>query len=174
MLASLDLLLIGKLMGAELLAGAAIGLIFKLFVKIRADGDRNLQTFSAADYSSPHFGTELPKNAFDAFSLSPEFVIVKTSDSNLLSERYVGFFGSYSQATYENGKYRDHEYSALTSPMYLCVVFIPIVVGFFSLFLSMSNDITNALFCSGVVWMFVTTVMINIGAVISTDQRSDE
>lgn len=155
-----DLLLIVKIMGLELLLGTISGFTLKLLERRKVAYDSSLEVFSATEYSSQNFGRSLPPNAFDAFSPYPEFVVVTTLDDNLTKEKFIGFFGSYTQAIYENGNYVRHEFSALTSPIYLSVVFIPIIVGFSSLFFPFRTNSLVSVLYSGIIWMVTTTLML--------------
>jgi len=166
LISNMNFTLIGKLMLLEFIAGATIGYAFKLVSKLKATVDSNLQVLPVTEYSFQNPSRQIPKNAFDAFAPSPEFVIIKSLDGKVVSEQVFSFFGAFSQAVYVDGEHRGYEYSATTSPMYLCIVFLPLVVGFLSLLFSYEDEIFNSLFCSGVVWLFTTTAILNLREII--------
>jgi|GEM_PF-2702249 len=143
-------------MGFELLLGAIIGFILTQVIRIRASRISNVQVIPARRYDSSYFGRSFPKHGFDAFCLPPEFVVVQSEDNEIFSEEFYTLLGSSTKATYENGRYNGHGYSALRSPVYLCTVVIPILVGFFPAILPFIGQLFEPLLFSGMAWMFIT------------------
>jgi hypothetical protein len=153
---SLDFILIGKCMAVELFLGVFAGIIVKFAAKFNASRTNSVQAFRATDYSSRHFGRNFPRGAFDLFKLPPEFVVVQYDSNEVISEKFFTFLGDSTKAEYQNGEYRGHGFSALSSPIYLTTVVIPIVLGFFPSLLPFVNKIGSPLLFSGLAWMFIT------------------
>ncbi|MDY6940660.1 MAG: hypothetical protein SWY16_23750 [Cyanobacteriota bacterium] len=153
---SFDFALIGKYLIAELLIGICIGVAIKYIAQFKANQADNTQIFSAKDYSSIYFGTNFPRGEFDPFKLPPEFVIVRYSNDRVICEEFFTFLGDSTKATYENGQCQGYEFSVASSPIYLCTVVIPIVLGFFPSILSFYETVGIPLLISGLFWMFVT------------------
>lgn len=153
---SLDFILIGKCMAVELFLGVFAGIIVKFAAKFNASRANDVQVFRATDYSSRHFGRNFPRGAFDPFKLPPEFVIVQYDSDEVISENFFPLLGDSTKAEYQNGEYRGHGFSALSSPVYLTTVVIPIVLGFFPALLPFINKIGSPLLFSGLAWMFIT------------------
>lgn len=162
-----DIALIAKYMTVELLIGAVIGLISKQVAKSNASSASDLHVVPARDYTSSYFGRNFPRHAFDTFRLPPEFVIVQSANGEILGEEFFTFLGSSTKARYENGEYKGHSFSALTSSMYFCTVVIPIVAGFFpALTLPFGKAFIPLLF-SGVTWLFIGVLIQTLTTVIS-------
>jgi hypothetical protein len=153
---SIDLILIGKYMAAELLIGIIVGITVKYVAKFNASRASDIQVFPATEYSSRHFGKNFPRGAFDFFKLPPEFVLVQYADNEVVCENFFTFLGDSTKAEYRDGQYRGHGFSALSSPIYLFTVVIPIVLGFFPALLPLINKIGGSLLMSGLIWMFMT------------------
>jgi uncharacterized protein (DUF433 family) len=153
---SLDFILIGKWMAVELFLGVFAGIIVKFAAKFNASHSNSVQVFRATDYSSRYFGRNFPRGAFDPFKLPPEFIVVQYDSNEVISENFLTFLGDSTKAEYQNGEYRGHGFSALSSPVYLTTVVIPIVLGFFPALLPFINKIVSPLLFSGLAWMFIT------------------
>ena len=151
-----DLALISKCMIVELAIGIVVGFILKQVAKISANRTSNLQVIPSNEYTSPHFAKNFPRHAFDIFQLPPEFVIVQSVSDQLISEDFYTSLGSSTKVRYENEEYRGYGYSALTAPVYLCTVVIPIVVGFFPALLPFIGKTFSPLLYSGMTWMFLS------------------
>jgi hypothetical protein len=151
-----DLLLIAKFAIGELLIGIISGIIFKLVMKYNADRDRNCQVFEPKAYRSILLGENSPRHFGDAFLLSPEFVIVKSSNGEVISEEFFTFLGASSKFVYEHGIYKCDDFLTFTYPVYLFTVIIPIVVGFFPSLLPFIGKFFSSLVYSGMVWLFLT------------------
>jgi hypothetical protein len=156
---SFDLILISQYMAVEFLIGIIAGIIVKYLAKFNASRVGNAQVFSAKDYSSIHFGKDFPRRSFDLLSLPPEFVIVQHTEQEVVCEEFFTIFGSSIKAEYRNGQYRMHGISALSSPLYLFTVVIPTALGFFSASMSLLDKIGILLLISGVVWIFITSLV---------------
>lgn len=173
-LGDLDILLIAKYMGIELLIGAMVGVIFKQIMKMRANGISDSQVISARDYTSTYFGNDFPKHAFEVFRLPPDFVIVQSKNDAVISEEYFSVFGSATKATYKNGKYQGHGYSAFSSPVYLCTVVLPILVGFFPSLLPFVGKIFEPCLFSGLAWSVMTFVLPALFLIFNQTSGSQE
>jgi hypothetical protein len=155
MLQDFNTVVILKYIIVDLLIGIAVGFILKQAIKINANRTSNLQVISAKDYTSSYFGKNFPKHAFDIFQLSPEFVVLQSANDQVISEDFYTFLGSSTKAQYENEEYRGHGYSALSSPVYLCTVVLPIAIGFFPALLPFVGKAFSPLLYSGMGWMFL-------------------
>lgn len=173
-LGDLDILLIAKYMGIELLIGTMVGFIFKQIMKMRANGISNSQIISARDYMSTYFGNDFPKHAFEVFRLPPDFVIVQSENDAVISEEYFSFFGSATKATYKNGEYQGHGYSAFSSPVYLCTVVFPILVGFFPSLLPFVGKIFEPFLFSGLAWSLMTFLLPALFSIFNQTSTSQE
>ncbi len=151
-----DLLLIAKFAIGELLIGIIAGIIFKLVMKFNAYKDSNCQIFEPKAYNSIKFGKFSPRHFGDALLLSPEFIVVKSLDGQVISEEFFTFLGASSKFIYENGIFKGGEFSFLIYPVYLFTVIIPILVGFFPSFLPFVDKLFSPLLYSGIVWLFST------------------
>ena len=156
MFSGFDLLLIAKFEIGELLIGIIAGIIFKLVMKINANQDSNCQIFKPKEYTSIKFGKFAPRYFGDALLLSPEFIIVKSLDGQVISEEFLTFLGASSTFVYENGIYKGSEFSFLIYPVYLFTVIVPIVVGFFPSLLPFVGQFFSPLLYSGIVWLCST------------------
>ena len=156
MFSGFDLLLIAKFAIGELLIGIIAGIIFKLVMKFNANQDSNCQIFESKAYNSIKFGKFAPRHFGDALLLSPEFIIVKSLDGQVISEEFFTFLGASSKFVYENGIYKGGEFSFLIYPVYLFTVIVPIVVGFFPSLLPFVGQLFSPLLYSGIVWLFST------------------
>lgn len=173
-LGDLNILLIAKYMGIELLIGAMVGVIFKQIMKMRANGISDSQAISARDYTSTYFGNDFPKHAFEVFRLPPDFVIVQSKNDAVISEEYFSVFGSATKATYKNGKYQGHGYSAFSSPVYLCTVVLPILVGFSPSLLPFVGKIFEPCLFSGLAWSVMTFVLPALFPIFNQTSGSQE
>ena len=151
-----NLLLIAKFAIGELLIGIIAGIIFKLVMKFNANQDSNCQIFEPKTYNSIKFGKFTPRHFGDALLLSPEFIVVKSLNGQVISEEFFTFLGASSKFVYENGIYQGGEFSFLIYPVYLFTVIIPIVVGFFPSLLPFVGKLFSPLLYSGIVWLFST------------------
>ena len=151
-----NLLLIAKFAIGELLIGIIAGIIFKLVMKFNANQDSNCQIFEPKTYNSIRFGKFTPRHFGDALLLSPEFIVVKSLNGQVISEEFFTFLGASSKFVYENGIYQGGEFSFLIYPVYLFTVIIPIVVGFFPSLLPFVGKLFSPLLYSGIVWLFST------------------
>ena len=151
-----DLLLVAKFAIGELLIGIIAGIIFKLVMKFNANQDNNCQIFEPKAYSSIKFGKFSPRHFGDALLLSPEFIVVKSLNGQVISEEFFTFLGASSKFVYENGIYKGGEFSFLIYPVYLFTVIIPIMVGFFPSLIPFIGKFFSPLLYSGIAWLFLT------------------
>jgi hypothetical protein len=151
-----ELLLIAKFAIGELLIGIIAGIILKLVMKFNADRDSNCQIFKPKAYSSIKFGKFSPRHFGDALLLPPEFVIVKSLNSQVISEEFFTSLGASSKFAYENGVFKGGEFSILIYPVYLFTVIVPIMVGFFPSLLPFIGKSFSPLLYSGIGWLFST------------------
>ena len=151
-----DLVVISKCMIVELAIGIVVGFILKQVAKIGANRTSDLQVISSSEYISRHFAKNFPRHAFDIFQLPPEFVIVQSVNDRVISEDFYTSLGSSTKVLYDNEEYRGYGYSALTAPVYLCTVVIPIVVGFFPALLPFIGKTFSPLLYSGMTWRFLS------------------
>ncbi|WP_310485165.1 hypothetical protein [Chamaesiphon sp. VAR_48_metabat_403] len=154
-----DLLLIAKFAIGELLIGIISGIIFKLVIKFNADRDSNCQIFESKAYSSIEFGKFAPRHFGDAFLFSPEFVIVRSSNGEVISEKFLTFLGASSKFVYENGISKGGDFLIFTYPVYLSTVILPIIVGFFPSLLPFIGKFFSPLLYSGIAWLFLTFLL---------------
>jgi hypothetical protein len=144
----------------ELLIGIVAGIVFKQAAKLKARQDVDCQILSPNEYTSIGFKSGFPKHFADAFLLPPEFVIFKSSNGIVVSEEFITFLGAFSKFIYENGVLKGGTSSALTYPVYLMTVLIPILIGFVPSFFSSvfpsAGSFFPSLLYSGFIWMFLT------------------
>jgi hypothetical protein len=153
-----DMASISKYMGMEFLIGAVIGLVIKQLTMVNSRSSSDLQVISGKEYTATYPDRNLVKHPFDIFLLNPEFVILKTEGGTVTKEEFYTFFGASMKISYENGN-KQYDGSALTSPIYLCTVLIPIVAGFFPSLLPFVGQYFSPLLYSGLVWMFLTFLL---------------
>jgi hypothetical protein len=84
---------------------------------------------------------------------------VKSSNGEVVSEKFFTFLGASSKFVYENGIYKGRKFSILIYPVYLFTVILPIVIGFFPSLLPFIGKFFTPLFYSGIVWLFLTFLM---------------
>lgn len=161
-------------MGIELLIGAMVGFIFKQIMKMRANGISGSQVISVHDYTSSYFGNTFPRHAFEVFRLSPDFVIVQSEHDEVISEQYFSLLGSATKASYTNGEYQGHGYSAFSSPVYLCTVVFPILVGFFPSLLPFVGKIFEPFLFSGLAWSLMTFLLPALFSIFNQTSTSQE
>jgi hypothetical protein len=143
-------------MVGELLLGGCVGLVVKYVARFGATQSSDTRVFVAKDYSSTYFGKNFPRAAFDPFQFPREFIIVQYVNDEVVSEEFFTFLGDSTKAIYQNGQYRGHGYSVLSSPVYFFTVLIPIMLGFFTAFLPFVGEVGMPLLISGLIWMFLT------------------
>jgi hypothetical protein len=151
-----DPLLITKFTICELILGIIAGIIFKQVIKFNANQDINCQIFEPKAYTSIKFGQFSPRHFGDAFLLSPEFIIVKSLNGEVISEEFITFLGASSKFLYEYGVYKGGDFSAWMYPVYISTVIIPIVIGFFPSLLPFVGKFFSPLLYSGIAWLFLT------------------
>lgn len=151
-----DLLLIAKFAIGELLLGIVAGITFKEVMRFNANKDSNCQIFEPKAYSSILLGELSPRHFGDAFLLSPEFVIVRSSNGEVISEEFFTFLGASSKFVYENGIYKGDDLLIFTYPVYLFTVILPIIIGFFPSLLPFTDKFFSSLVYSGIAWIFLT------------------
>jgi hypothetical protein len=160
-----DMLLTTKFAIGELIIGIIAGMIFKQVIKLNATKDSNCQILRPEAYSSIKFGKFSPRHLGDAFLLSPEFIIVKSSNDEVISEEFLTSLGASSKFLYENGVYKGGDFLAWVYPVYLLTVIIPIVIGFFPSLLPFVGKFSSPLLYSGIIWLFLTfLIQILIGS----------
>jgi hypothetical protein len=149
---------ISKYMGIEFFIGAVLGFMIKKLAITNFRNISNYQIISAKDYVDRYPDRSLLKHPFDIFLLTPEFIGLRMENETITREDFYTFFGASMKITYENGS-KKYDGSALTSPIYLCTVLIPIVVGFFPSLLPLIGKYFSPLLYSGLVWMFLTFLL---------------
>ncbi len=153
-----DIASISKYMVVEFFIGAVVGLVIKQLTIANSRSMSDVQVISAKEYTATYPDRNLLRNPFDIFLLIPEFVILKTENETIAREEFYTFFGASMKISYEDG-IEKYDGSALTSPIYLCTVLIPIVVGFFPSLLPFIGQYFSPLLYSGLVWMFLTFLL---------------
>ena len=118
------------LLVAELLVGSAVGVVIKFVVPRQAKHSESCQVIAARNYVSLKFGRNFPEYGFDPLSLPTNFVIVEKLDGLVVRERFYTFLGSCYEVVYKDGEYKEIQYSALSSPLYVCAVLLPTLIGF--------------------------------------------
>ncbi len=149
---------ISKYMGGEFIIGAVTGLVIKRLTIFNSRNASDLQLISAKEYTARYPDRNLLKHPFDLFLLTPEFVILRMENETIAQEGFYTFFGASMKISYENGS-KKYDGSALTSPIYLCTVLVPIVIGFFPSLLPFVGKYFSPLLYSGLVWMFLTFLL---------------
>jgi hypothetical protein len=148
-----------QLMAIELAIGCFTGLIVKQVVKIKAKNDVNIQIVSPDEYSSIHFGNNIPKDSLDIFLLLPtEFILLTSEDNQIVCEDFRAFFGSSRKAKYESGILKSYG-SFDIEPVYLCTVLIPIAIGFFLSFSSLVGEYFRPVLYSGFLWIILVFLL---------------
>jgi hypothetical protein len=158
MFGDFDIASISKYMGIEFIIGAVIGLVIKQLTIVNSRNTSDLQVISGKEYTAAYPDRNLLRHPFDIFLLTSEFVILKTEHGTITKEEFYTFFGASMKISYENGS-KKYDGSALTSPIYLCTVLIPIVVGFFPSLLPFVGQYFSPLLYSGLLWMFLTFLL---------------
>jgi hypothetical protein len=153
----LTVLLIVNYMAGEFILGTLLGISFKLITKFNASRSTDVRVYAASDYSSKHFGKNFPRGGgFDLFQLSPELIVVEYSGDKIVRESFYTFLGNSIKAEYQDGKLTSTASSALSAPIYLVTVVIPILFGFFTIRFPTLHKIGIPLLVSGLIWMFIT------------------
>ncbi|WP_299410366.1 hypothetical protein [Acaryochloris sp. IP29b_bin.148] len=131
----LGIVLILKMMLAELLLGVTIGIGKKELARLQAMAMPTKRVFSARAYTSPSFGSELPRGSFNLLALAPSLVIVDYDDDQVRQETFYSPLGDHT--SFVDGRSTLIGASVLSSPTYLMIATLPMLLGFLgSLFLS--------------------------------------
>lgn len=153
----LGIVLILKMMLAELLLGVAIGIGKKELARLQAMAMPTKRVFSARTYTSPSFGNELPRGSFNPFALAPSLVVVDYEDDQVRQETFYSPLGDHT--SFVDGRSTLIGASILSSPTYLMIATLPMLLGFLgALLLSwlpfIGKYATSYLF-SGLAWNFL-------------------
>ncbi len=146
--------LILKMMLFELLVGAIIGLGKKELARLQAILTPTKQVFSAKEYTSAFFGQNLPRGAFNPFALAPSLVVVEHGNGQIKQETFYSPLGDHT--SFVDGQPTFLGSSVLSSPTYLMIATLPMLLGFIgALFLSwvpFINKYALSYAASGVAW----------------------
>jgi hypothetical protein len=154
----IDAALILKLMVAEVLIGALIGVGKKALARLQAITTPSKRAFSARDYTSTFFGTNLPRGSFNLLALAPSLVVVDYDGDQVRRETFYSPLGDH--VSFVDGKPTLIGTSILSSPTYLSMIVLPMVLGFLGslllFWLSPVNKYAPSYLMSGLAWVMIT------------------
>lgn len=131
----LGVVLIFKMMFVELFLAVAIGIGKKELARLQALAMPTKRVFSASEYTSPSFGRELPRGAFNPLALAPSLVVVDYENDQVRQETFYSPLGDHT--SFVDGRSTLIGASVLSSPTYLMLTTLPMLLGFLgALFLS--------------------------------------
>jgi hypothetical protein len=151
----IGIILILKLMLAEVVIGVAIGLGKKELARLQGIIMPSKRAFSARDYTSAFSGTDLPRGAFNLLALAPSLVVVDYDGDQVRRETFYSPLGDHcvsGQATLISG-------TVLSSPTYLSMIILPMLLGFLGslllFWLSPVNKYAAPYLISGLAWSMI-------------------
>jgi hypothetical protein len=149
----IGVLLILKMMFVELLIGVVIGVGKKVTPTKRV--------FSAQEYTSAFFGRDLPRGAFNPFALAPSLVIVDYDNDRVRQETFYSPLGDHT--SFVDGRSTSIGASILSSPTYLMIATLPMLLGFLgTVFLSrlpFINKYASSYLFSGLAWNMLMLII---------------
>jgi hypothetical protein len=138
----------------------------KQAIKIKAGFNSEFRVVSSKEYTSNHFGENPPK-PFDTFDLPLEFVVLQSIEGEIVSEDFYTFLGASTKADYQDGKFKNYSSAAWNSPVYLCTVLIPVLVGCFSFLIPFIGKTFIPLLYSGVIWTLLSSTIYTLFAMFT-------
>jgi hypothetical protein len=157
----IGVVLVLKMMLAELLIGAAIGIGKKELARLQAIIAPTKRVFSAKEYTSTSFGRDLPRGAFNPLALAPSLVVVDYDNDQVRQETFYSPLGDHT--SFVDGRSTLIGASILSSPTYLMIATFPMLFGFlgavFLSWLPLINKYASSYLISGFAWNMLMAII---------------
>jgi cellulose synthase/poly-beta-1,6-N-acetylglucosamine synthase-like glycosyltransferase len=157
----IGVVLVLKMMLAEFLVGAVIGIGKKELARLQAVMVPTKRVFSAKDYTSTSFGRDLPRGAFNPLALAPSLVVVDYDNDQVRQETFYSPLGDHT--SFVDGRSTLIGASILSSPTYLMIATLPMLLGFLGALLlfwvPLINKYASSYLISGLAWNMLMLII---------------
>jgi hypothetical protein len=128
LLDKIGIVLVLEIILANLLLGVVIGVGKTVLARLQALLMPRKRVFSAREYTSAFFGRDLPLGFFNLLTPMPSFVVVDYEDDRVKQETFYSLLGDH--RSFVDGRPTLIGSSILSSPFYLIVAALPMLLGF--------------------------------------------